>query len=287
MPHVACRVQDVLRCSAAVWYVFAGHAEHVRLAFLEAALVSCPLPHVACGVHPVIRCDAADWKVFAGQAAHVREAVLDSALMYMPFAHVGCAEHDVPRCDVAATYVLLGHALQARLAALESALMNCPLPHVAYTVHDVLVELGEAWYVLAPHARQLLPDRWYPAPHAPQWFAWVRLSCVMSAPFLHDPAPVHSRSTVALGALDSYSLGLHRLACVAQTRSDVALPATFWYSPLVQTSHLAHAVTRWPRASWNVLVEQPEHVRRAVLVSTLIFCPAAHVACAVHVVLRW
>ena len=69
----------------------------------------------------------------------------------------------------------------------------------------------------------------------------MRLANVMSAPFLHSPAPLHSRSLVPVGALDWYSLALHRLACVEQVRSDVALPATFWYSPLPQTSHLVHA----------------------------------------------
>ena len=79
--------------------------------------------------------------------------------------------------------------------------------------------------------------------HVPQWSACVRDDpAAMSAPFTHLPAPLHTRSLLPLGATASYSVDLHLLACVAQLRSDVALPAAFWYSPLPQTSHVLHAL---------------------------------------------
>ena len=80
----------------------------------------------------------------------------------------------------------------------------------------------------------------------------------------HEPAPLHTRSCVALGALNSYSVDLHLLACVAQLRSDVALPAAFWYSPLSQTSHLVQLVRRCSLLVWNVPLAHAEHVRFAV-----------------------
>ena len=113
--------------------------------------------------------------------------------------------------------------------------------------------------------------------HAPQWLACVRLASAMSAPFLHSPAPLHSRSLVLVGALAWYSVDLHLLACVAQVRSDVALPGLVWYSPLVQTSHLVQLVARCDEVPWNVLAGHAEHLRCAVLVSALMRVPMAHV----------
>ena len=80
-----------------------------------------------------------------------------------------------------------------------------------------------------------------------------------------------------LGATASYSVDLHLLACVAQLRSDVALPAAFWYSPLSQTSHLVQLVRRCSLLVWNVLAGHAEHLRCAVLVSALMRVPMAHV----------
>ena len=78
-----------------------GHAEHVRFAVLESALMRSPVPHVACAAHDVLRCDVAVRYVFAGHDAHLRLAVLVSALMRSPRPQVGCAVQLVRRCDVA------------------------------------------------------------------------------------------------------------------------------------------------------------------------------------------
>ena len=72
MPHVVCVAHEVLRCDVAAWYVFAGHAEHVRFAVLESALMRVPLPHMGCVEHTCPRCDVPDWYVFAGHALHVK-----------------------------------------------------------------------------------------------------------------------------------------------------------------------------------------------------------------------
>ena len=122
--------------------------------------------------------------------------------------------------------------------------------------------------------------------HTPQWLACVRLACAVSTPFLHEPAPLHTRSLLPLGATASYSVDLHLLACVAQLRSDVALPAAFWYSPLPQTSHLVQLVRRCDEAVWNVLLAHAEQVLLTALSSTLICFPGPHVGCVAHEVLR-
>ena len=45
-----------------VWYMLEGHAEHVRFAVLESALIRCPLPHAVDWLrHDVLRCEAAVW----------------------------------------------------------------------------------------------------------------------------------------------------------------------------------------------------------------------------------
>ena len=54
----------------ASWYVFAGHAEHVRFLVLESALVNCPLLHVVCAAHDVLVVLFEAWYVFAGHARH-------------------------------------------------------------------------------------------------------------------------------------------------------------------------------------------------------------------------
>ena len=92
-----------------------------------------------------------------------------------------------------------------RFAVLESALVNWPLLQVACAVQEVLMDVDEGWYVLAAHAVHALFARWKPALHVPQWCSCVRLASATSAPFLHSPAPLHSRSLVLVGALAWYS----------------------------------------------------------------------------------
>ena len=116
----------------------------------------------------------------------------------------------------------------------------------------------------------------------------MRREKLMSAPFAHLPAALHSRSLVAVGALASYSWSWwHWPPCVAQVRSDVALPFAFSYSPLVQTSHAVHDKLRCDEAARNELCGQDTHVREDVLESALILCPGPHERCPVHDVLRW
>lgn len=68
----------------------------------------------------------------------------------------------------------------------------------------------------------------------------MRSASAISAPFAHVPAPVHSRSLVAVGACSSYSFAAHVLACVPQTRSVLAVPFRCSYSPFAHTVHAMH-----------------------------------------------
>jgi len=77
--------------------------------------------------------------------------------------------------------------------------------------------------------------------HEPQWLACVRESAAMSTPFEHEPALLHSRSLVVVGAAEVYWSELHT-ECVAQARSTVPLPADFSYSSPEHSFHFVHAV---------------------------------------------
>jgi hypothetical protein len=90
--------------------------------------------------------------------------------------------------------------------------------------------------------------------HVPQWLACVRATGAISAPFAHAPAPVHSRSLVAVGARSWYSSTVHELACVPQTRSVLAVPFRCSYSPFAaHTVHAVHGLMRWAAVAWNFL----------------------------------
>ena len=49
-PHVGWAVHEVSRWLVLLWYVLAGHAEHVRKAVWVSALILKPAPHVGCAM---------------------------------------------------------------------------------------------------------------------------------------------------------------------------------------------------------------------------------------------
>ena len=120
----------------------------------------------------------------------------------------------------------------------------------------------------------------------PQWLACVRSASAISAPFAHVPAPVHSRSLVAVGARSSYSFGAHVLACVPQTRSVLAVPFRCSYSPFAHTVHAMHGLMRWVEVAWNVPAGHAAHVRFVFFESAEICSPLPHVGWAVHFACR-
>jgi hypothetical protein len=79
-----------VRWPVALWEVSAPHAEQVRAAVLESALIFSPALHVACVVHAMVRWPVLLWKLSAPHAEQVRAAVLESALIFSPALHVAC-----------------------------------------------------------------------------------------------------------------------------------------------------------------------------------------------------
>ena len=52
----------MVRCEVACWYVLSWHAEQMRFAVLESALIFWPLPQTGCEPgHDVSRCEADVW----------------------------------------------------------------------------------------------------------------------------------------------------------------------------------------------------------------------------------
>jgi hypothetical protein len=120
----------------------------------------------------------------------------------------------------------------------------------------------------------------------------VRATAVLiSTPLGHVPAPLHTRSSVGVGALNSYSAGLSSVhtSCVVHWRSAAAVGAalSYWFVGSHASSLVWHA-RRSSLALNEVPATHAAHVRLLVVPpSEANPMPTPHVSLSVHDVTRW
>ena len=112
---------------------------------------------------------------------------------------------------------------------------------------------------------------------------------LISTPLGHVPAPLHTRSVVAVGALNSYSAGLSSVhtSCVVHWRSAAAVGAALSYWFVAHCSRSVWHARRSSLALNEVPATHAAHVRSLVVPpSEAIPMPTLHVSLSVHDVTR-
>ena len=176
-------------------------------------------------------------------AAHATHAVCSSRFWYVPEPHAVHAAARLPEAGEALRYVPAKHLWHTSCAA---ACWKRPVSHAVQAVDSAAVAAAPLRYLPAAQAVQLamFSCGWKrPSPQsAHSRFELAVGAVVWYRPAAHVSTSWHTRSLVAVGALNVYWPLGQLAACVAQSRSADAVGTLFSYSSCLHAVTVAHGV---------------------------------------------